>query len=71
MLIPAQKVAEDLGVNTQTVYRMYKNGILPGVRLGRRVRFDEAELQSWIKGGGKGLPGGWRREPVGAGPAKK
>ncbi len=44
------------------VYTMLREGILPGVRLGRQVRVDKQALDEFIKGGGKAFSGGWRRE---------
>lgn len=37
----------------------------PGVivRLGRRVLVNPERLSEFIAGGGKALPGGWRRQP--------
>ena len=31
--------------------------------LGRQIRVDPDGLQDWIDGGGRTLPGGWRRDP--------
>jgi excisionase family DNA binding protein len=48
----AKEVAEILRVTPARVYQMGRKGILPIVRFGRQVRFDEALLVSWIKRGG-------------------
>lgn len=44
------------------VYTLLREGILPGVHLGRQVRVDKQALDEFIRNGGKALPGGWRRE---------
>jgi excisionase family DNA binding protein len=51
-LMTAKEVAEILRVTPARVYQMGRKGILPIIRFGRQVRFDEALLVSWIKQGG-------------------
>lgn len=43
-LFDVRQVAAILGVSTKTVGRMYRDGELPHVRLGRSVRFTEADV---------------------------
>lgn len=62
-LLKADEVAKILDVPKDRVYEMAAQGLLPVVRLGRQVRFDEAKLRDWIDDGGKALPGGWRARP--------
>lgn len=62
-LLAMQEVAERLGVSLQRVYEMGRLGLLPLVRLGRQIRIEEGQLTSWVEGGGKGLPAGWKRTP--------
>jgi hypothetical protein len=52
-------------------YRKLREGLLPGVRIGRRWYISESALRAFIANGGRALPGGWRREakqPVSASP---
>ncbi|MEO8053431.1 MAG: helix-turn-helix domain-containing protein [Acidobacteriota bacterium] len=58
-----KEVAERLDVSVQRVYELARCGILPVVRLGRQIRVEEGRLSAWINEGGRGLPGGWRRDP--------
>ncbi|WP_029423471.1 helix-turn-helix domain-containing protein [Alicyclobacillus macrosporangiidus] len=61
-LLTAQEVSKILGFKEHAVYRMAREGILPVVHIGRSIRFDPEKLRAWIDGGGKALPGGWRKE---------
>ena len=57
-LLDAKEVAEILKVNTQRVYELTRQGMLPSVRIGaRQIRFEETRLQQWIENGG-GLDAG-------------
>lgn len=47
-LFDVRQVAAILGVSTKTVSRMYRDGELPHVRLGRSVRFTEADVLAAI-----------------------
>ena len=70
-LIEVDAVAERLGQTPHAVYRMAREGILPHVRLGRKVRVDPEVLEEWIRGGGQALPGGWRRDADDGGQAAR
>ena len=53
-LLDAKEVAEILQVNTQRVYELTRQGILPSVRIGaRQIRFEEEHLLRWIENGGR------------------
>ncbi len=52
-LITAADVAKILAVSERRVQALARNGILPAVRVGRQLRFDEEALKAWIKAGGK------------------
>ncbi len=43
------------GVGRDSVYGWVRTGILPHCRLGRRVFFDEDEIERFIRSGGKGF----------------
>jgi excisionase family DNA binding protein len=54
LLIPAEKVADLLGISKRTLWRLLSAGRLPEpVRLGSIVRWNKDELQEWID---KGCP---------------
>lgn len=46
----------------KTIYRYAAAKIIPSFRLGRRVMFRRAPLETWIDEGGSGFAGGWRKE---------
>lgn len=43
-----EEVAEWLGVDDRTVYRLAQSGSLPGFKVGRQWRFSEDVLRSWV-----------------------
>ncbi len=57
--------AERFGISKALVWRLCRQGVLPHVRLGRKVMFSPSMLEDWIAAGGQALPGGWRREERG------
>lgn len=61
-LLGAGRAAVLLCVSEARLYDLARQGIVPCVRLGRTVRFDEERLKEFVTGGGKALPGGWRRD---------
>jgi hypothetical protein len=58
----------DLEETTQLSYArltdLARQGILPTVRFGRQIRVDPDAFEEFVRSGGKGLPGGWRREQL-------
>jgi len=40
--------AEYLNLNVRTIYRLAKNGKLPGDKVGRRWRFSKDALDKWL-----------------------
>ncbi len=56
-LLTAKQVADALQVTPARVYEMSRENLLPTVRLGRQVRYDEDALREWIKSGGSVLDG--------------
>ena len=52
------------GTTRAQLYRWARHGLIPTVRIGRRVFVEEAALAAFIARGGKALPGGWRKAPV-------
>ena len=61
-LLTVDQVAEVLLVGKQRVYELCRLGILPHIRLGRSVRFDASQLESFVISGGRSFPGGWRKD---------
>jgi excisionase family DNA binding protein len=47
-LLRLREVAEYLGLSLDTVHRMCRDGRLPYVRIGRRLRVEPEELARWV-----------------------
>lgn len=47
-LLDAAEVAARLGVPTSWVRESVRSGAIPHVRLGRYVRFDPADVDTWL-----------------------
>jgi len=60
-LLTATGVAERLEITEDAVYRLTRQKVLPSVRIGRLIRFDEHALEVWIQEGGQAWDGGWRK----------
>jgi excisionase family DNA binding protein len=53
----AKFVKEFLGLRSeQRVYECARLGLIPSVRIGRQVRFDEDALREWVQRGGNAKP---------------
>ena len=61
-LVSVGPVAQYLGVTRAVCYELCRSGILPHVRVGRRIRFSPEAILDWVADGGSGYPGGWRKE---------
>jgi excisionase family DNA binding protein len=46
--LTAEEVADFLQVNTSWVYDRARRGDIPHVRLGRYVRFIDADIRAWV-----------------------
>jgi excisionase family DNA binding protein len=55
-LLTADKIAESLGITTARIYEAARLGLIPCVRIGRQVRFDEEAITDWIARGGSTQP---------------
>jgi len=53
-LLDAFQVAELLAVSPKHIYRLAREGLLPCVRVGRRIRFDKEQIDRWVADGGSG-----------------
>ncbi len=62
-LLTVDEVAKALRLSRATVYALVKADVLPGTHVGRSIRVSEKVLQNFIEAGGRGWPGGRRREP--------
>ena len=51
-LLTAKETAEILRVTQPRVYELARSGLLPCVRMGRQIRFDEEKLREWAMRGG-------------------
>lgn len=47
-------VAQHLGVAAITIYRWLEKGQIPAHRVGRQWRFNQAEIDEWVKRGDAG-----------------
>ncbi|MBL8171712.1 MAG: helix-turn-helix domain-containing protein [Acidobacteria bacterium] len=47
-LLTAEEVASLTGLEVHAVYRYAREGILPSIRIGTKVRFPESALQRWV-----------------------
>jgi len=48
-LLTVKEVAEYLSVKPVTVRRKAKNGEIPSVRIGNRIRFDKQQINRWLQ----------------------
>jgi excisionase family DNA binding protein len=46
--------ASRLGLSTRTVYQLARDGRIPGIRVGGRWRFRQAELDRWLESNARG-----------------
>lgn len=61
-LITLKEAAKTLGVTYARADELARQDLIPVVRLGRQVRLSPEALEDFIRGGGKTLEGGWRKE---------
>ena len=50
-ILTVSELAEHLNVHRITIYRLLKNGNLPGFKIGRVWRFDLDEIGEWMSSG--------------------
>jgi excisionase family DNA binding protein len=48
-VMTVEELAAYLKVNPQTVYRKFRRGDLPGVRIGRAIRFKRDVVDGWLR----------------------
>lgn len=61
-LLTAKQTAELLQVTLPRVYELARTGLIPSVRMGRQIRFNEEALRVWAANGGSLQPGAERVE---------
>jgi len=47
-IITPHEAAEYLKLNVRTIYRLAKNGDLPGRKVGRSLRFNKDAVDKWL-----------------------
>lgn len=57
-IMTVQELADYLKLNPQTVYRKFRKGELPGVKIGAAVRFKREVIDSWLRA----MSHGWSAE---------
>jgi excisionase family DNA binding protein len=48
-LLTPQQIADVLGVQPSTIYQWTHQGFIPHVKVGRFVRFREADITQWLE----------------------
>ena len=51
-LVDVEVVAESLGLSRWRVYQLAREGVIPSVRIGKSLKFDEDKIREWIANGG-------------------
>ena len=54
-LLTAKETARLLQVKLPRVYELARGGLIPSVRMGRQIRFEETKLVEWVEQGGRAL----------------
>ena len=63
-LVPLAEVSKtNRHLNYQHLLGLVRDGVLPAVRIGRRLFIDLNVVEEWARAGGSGFAGGWRRKP--------
>lgn len=48
-IMTVEELAEYLKLDPQTIYRRFRRGELPGVRIGRAIRFRRDVIEGWMR----------------------
>ncbi len=48
-VMTVEELAEYLKLDPQTIYRRFRRGQLPGVRIGRAIRFKRDVIDNWLR----------------------
>lgn len=49
MLVSPREAARLMSVSERTLFTWSRNGLIPAVRVGRIVRYDRADIASWVR----------------------
>lgn len=58
----ADWVALRTGLKTKRVLELARFDLIPHIRAGRQVLFDEGAIERWFAAGGSRKPGDWRQQ---------
>jgi excisionase family DNA binding protein len=48
-VMTVEELAEYLKLNPQTIYRRFRKGELPGVKIGKAIRFKRDVIDGWLR----------------------
>lgn len=48
-MMTVEELADYLRVDPQTIYRKFRGGELPGVKIGRAIRFKREVIDGWLR----------------------
>ncbi len=49
-VLTIEEVAQYLRINVRSVYKLVREGRLPGVKVLNKWRFDREQIEAWVKG---------------------
>ena len=49
-VLTIEEVARYLRINVRSVYKLVREGKLPGVKVLNKWRFDREQIEAWVKG---------------------
>ena len=55
-LLSVKELAEELGISTDSVYRAYRSGEIPGAQIARIIRFDLVQVLRAMEERAKAMP---------------
>ena len=55
-LLSVKELAEELGISTDSVYRAYRSGEIPGAQIARTIRFDLEKVQQAMEARANAMP---------------
>lgn len=47
-LLTVKEMAQKLKLSSQTLYKMVRQGEIPGVKVGNQWRFDPSQVHTWL-----------------------
>ncbi len=61
-LLRSKEAADKLSITEDRLYAYTREGLLPCCRIGRQLRWSQEALDEFIRSGGSGFSGGWKKE---------